>query len=109
MRDNKTNHYINVESFSVYADSLVDTAEKIGLSLPPLSEKTVDFSRKMDVLKGVSFKDVWLYLPRYKFYADADEKLTFGVALSYFNVDTNKRNTLLLRETYSRSDFEPYL
>lgn len=100
---NNTNNFIDIEAFTIYWGDKVDTLEKLDLSIPPQATSKKKVSGSFDVYK--SPVNSGNQNPRYVSLNNSKGTFHFGVALSYFNVDTNVRNTLLERETYSRSDF----
>jgi len=98
---NNTNNFIDIESFTIYFGDKADTLPDLGLSIPPQATSEKTFSQSFEVFNAPPSAQN----PRYIELGNPQGTFHFGVALSYFNVDTNVRNTLLKRKVYSRTDF----
>lgn len=100
---NSTNNFINIESFTIYWGENVSTLKDIALSIPPQAVDSKRVSRQFDVYDA---PHSWNPQdnPRYVKLENNRDVFPFGVAISYYNVDTNKRNTLFERKTYTRSN-----
>ncbi len=99
---NKTNNFINIESFTIYWGENADTIKDLELSIPPQSVSSKSLSKQFDV-----YKNPYNYnSDRYVDVESLGSRFNFGVAISYFNIDTNKRNTLFQKSAYSRSELD---
>ncbi|MFD2179533.1 hypothetical protein [Veronia pacifica] len=99
---NLTNNYIEIDSFSMYWGKNVSTLDNLNMSVPPQSEKT-------KYVSSAYTSDGWSRYennPRFVKYENKNKKFPFGIAISYFNVDTNKRNTLFKKTDYSRANLD---
>ncbi|WP_373940801.1 hypothetical protein L0991_07055 [Vibrio chagasii] len=99
---NKTDNFINIESFTIYWGEHADTIKNLELSIPPQSVSSKGLSKQFDI-----YKNYYNYnSDRYVDVESLGSRFDFGVAISYFNIDTNKRNTLFQKRAYSRSDLD---
>ncbi|MBH9739980.1 hypothetical protein [Vibrio navarrensis] len=99
---NKTNNFINIESFTIYWGRNADTIKDLELSIPPQAVSSKNLSNQFDVYKYPHKYNS----DRYVDVESAGARFDFGVAISYFNIDTNKRNTLFQKSVYSRSELD---
>lgn len=100
---NRTNNFINIEAFTIYWGDNVTTVDNVVPAMAPQSVITKDISKQFDVFKSPNSYGA-TNNPRYTKFEETRTAFPFGLALSYYNVDTNKRNTLFKRKTYTRSD-----
>lgn len=97
---NKTRNYIDVESFTSYWGDRVSNLKQLDLSVPPQSSIRMKVSDRLEVYwRMVSQRN-----PRYVKLSDPQGVFNFGMALSYFVVDTSERNTLLERKAFRKSE-----
>ncbi|WCP66708.1 hypothetical protein LYZ37_12765 [Vibrio tubiashii] len=102
---NKTNNFINIESFTVYWGENADTIKDLELSIPPQAISSKSLRDQFDVYDAYKYPRYY-NSDRYVDVESVGSRFNFGVAISYFNIDTNKRNTLYQKNVYSRADLD---
>ncbi|WP_133408161.1 hypothetical protein [Parashewanella tropica] len=100
---NRTGNFINIESFTIYWGKHASTLKETALSIPPQATDDLRVSSKFEVYNNPHDWNI-LNNPRYKKLEDIQGKFPFGIAISYYNVDTNIRKTIFKKHSFSRKD-----
>lgn len=92
---NLTNNYINIESVSMYYNDNIKTIKNLNLKLPPQS-----------VEKNYNISSLEHYNNKLIEVKSKNQKVNYGFAISYYNQDVDKRNTLYKTKNYTINSFK---